>query len=507
MTASTATLLPLSATKLALSALGLLVLYKLASVFYTAFLSPLAKVPGPRLCALTSFVDSYQSMVGGRRAEWIHSLHQTYGPIVRIAPNLCSISDPADLKTVYSGKFGKSPRSYDNKHVDGIEHMLILREPRAVKTRRGLLLPLFQRTNLETFYPELERYTSILLRQIEAEQKSEGSVDIFRWFRLVAFDIIGMLAYGVDMQMTQTGKVAPLVELMASLFFAFVGRDFIPGFDRIAKMRIFPPFTATADAHAQFRGYATSIVDGMLAKGELDDARIVSETEKTNLLKSLYRSSKAEPSITRDHIETEAGAILVAGSDTTSTAMTYALYEIAKNRDLQEKIRKELISINEDPNDWPSIKDLESLPLFNAFLKETLRRWPTLPGPLERSVPEGGAVLQGYFLPADAEVTMHAYSIHRDPGLFPDAEAFKPERWLNETAELRNAFIPFSYGPRNCVGMNLAWAEMRFILGSLLRRYRVVPDPSTNDQTMSPVEHFFVVPKSLSCRVRLEGVH
>lgn len=69
--------------------------------------------------------------------------------------------------------------------------MLILREPRAVKTRRGLLLPLFQRTNLETFYPELERYTSILLRQIEAEQKSEGSVDIFRWFRLVAFDIIG----------------------------------------------------------------------------------------------------------------------------------------------------------------------------------------------------------------------------------------------------------------------------------------------------------------------------
>lgn len=79
MTASTATLLPLSATKLALSALGLLVLYKLASVFYTAFLSPLAKVPGPRLCALTSFVDSYQSMVGGRRAEWIHSLHQTYG--------------------------------------------------------------------------------------------------------------------------------------------------------------------------------------------------------------------------------------------------------------------------------------------------------------------------------------------------------------------------------------------------------------------------------------------
>jgi cytochrome P450 len=113
------------------------------------------------------------------------------GPIVRIAPNLCSVSDPSDLKVVYGGKFPKST-SYSHKHIDGVEHMLILREPKAVKARRGLLLPLFQRSNLDAFLPELERYTSILLRQLEAEQKAYGNVDVFRWFRLVAFDIIGM---------------------------------------------------------------------------------------------------------------------------------------------------------------------------------------------------------------------------------------------------------------------------------------------------------------------------
>lgn len=73
--------------------------------------------------------------------------------------------------------------------------MLILREPRAVKARRGLLLPLFQRANLDAFYPELERYTSILVKQIEAEQKAQGNVDVFRWLRLVAFDIIGGYSY------------------------------------------------------------------------------------------------------------------------------------------------------------------------------------------------------------------------------------------------------------------------------------------------------------------------
>jgi cytochrome P450 len=126
---------------------------------------------------------------------------------------------------------------------------------------------------------------------------------------------------------------------------------------------------------------------------------------------------------------------------------------VSKNQDLQYRLRKELISITDDPQEWPSLKDLESLPLFNAFLKEVLRRWPTLPGPLERCVPKGGAVLQNYFLPADTEVTLHAYSIHRDSNLFPNSESFIPERWLEETAEMRNAFIPFSYGPRNCVGM------------------------------------------------------
>lgn len=68
-------------------------------------------------------------------------------------------------------------------------------------------------------------------------------------------------------------------------------------------------------------------------------------------------------------------------------------------------------------------------------------------------MPEGGYVLQNQFLPAGTEVTMHAYTVHRDPILFPEGERFLPERWLEETPEMRNAFIPFSAGPRNCVGM------------------------------------------------------
>jgi len=74
----------------------------------------------------------------------------------------------------------------------------MLREPSEVKARRGLLLPLFQRSNLDGFFDEMTRHTAVLLDQMAQEQKESSSVDVFRWFRLVAFDVIGI--YGSTVQ-------------------------------------------------------------------------------------------------------------------------------------------------------------------------------------------------------------------------------------------------------------------------------------------------------------------
>lgn len=204
---------------------------------YVAFLGPLSSVPGPLLCKLTGAVDAYQTLSSGRRSAWIHSLHKEYGaPLllcgcpalaadhacpghaVRISPTLVSIDDPQALKVVYGGKFPKSNPRYFGKHMNGTEHMLVMNEFDKIKKRRNMLLPLFQRQNLEAFEQDLQHYTEIFLQQIEREQQAEGSVDFFRWYRLVAFDIICELAYGVDMKMTTEGKVNKLVELMEQVY-------------------------------------------------------------------------------------------------------------------------------------------------------------------------------------------------------------------------------------------------------------------------------------------------
>lgn len=168
-------------------------------------------------------------------------------------------------------------------------------------------------------------------------------------------------------------------------------------------------------------------------------------------------------------------------------------WELARNPDLQAGIREELIAAS-DAGDL-NVKALESATHFNCLIKEVLRRWPTLPGPLERTIPRGGTVINGLYLPEGTGIAMQAYTVHRNKTIFPDPERFIPARWLHETAEMRAALLTFSVGPRQCPGMNLALLEMRYILGNLLRRYRFSLAKSTTDDSMAPEEHFFVVPK------------
>ncbi|KAH8920630.1 cytochrome P450 [Atractiella rhizophila] len=470
---------------------------------YIAFLGPLSKVPGPFLCKITGAVDAYQTLASGRRSPWIYDLHQKYGPAVRISPTLVSINDPSALKQIYGGKFLKSNPRYFGKHMDGTEHMLVLNEFDKVKARRGILLPLFNKGNLEGFEPELHKYTNVFLDRVEREMKVEGSADFFRWMRLVAFDIICQLAYGLDMKMTETGKANKLVELMEQVYIYFVLKDFVPGVSYLANSGIYPKLTDISQAERKFVSYGEKAYADGLKDGSITD---IDDGNRTNLLESLHRASLQDKRISRKHVATEAGAIMIAGSDTTSTAMTYACWELARRLELQDAIRTELRSVAHTPTTFPSGKDLESLPLFNGFLKEILRLWPTLPGPLERSVPNGGAMLGGKFLPEGTEVTMQAYDIHRDRNIFPDPLALKPERWENETAEMKTGFIPFSYGPRNCVGMNLAWLEMRVLMGALVRRFYISLHPGTDEESMHPEEHFFVTPKAMACRLQIRPV-
>jgi len=198
------------------------------------------------------------------------------------------------------------------------------------------------------------------------------------------------------------------------------------------------------------------------------------------------------------------------GSETTATTAAYMLWELCKNPDMLEKMRQELDGAVQE-RDVANWQLLSTLPYFNAFLKECLRMYAIIPGPLPRIVPPNmvDLTIAGIPIPAGSCVATQAWSLHRQEDIFPDPYTFKPDRWLNgkETERMRANFIPFGVGPRTCVGQNMANIMLKVMVSTIVRHFDVKPAPETTLKSMRIWESFALFPAGLQAKFILTPRH
>jgi cytochrome P450 len=125
-------------------------------------------------------------------------------------------------------------------------------------------------------------------------------------------------------------------------------------------------------------------------------------------------SQNEKISLTDQDIREEAGNFIVAGSDTTAVTLTYLVWAVLKQPDLQIKLEEEITGLSDELN----LPELESAPLLNSVIEETLRLYGAAPGALPRIVPAQGMRVAGYHIPAGIEVSTQAYTNHRDTSVF-----------------------------------------------------------------------------------------
>ena len=142
-----------------------------------------------------------------------------------------------------------------------------------------------------------------------------------------------------------------------------------------------------------------------------------------------------------------------AGSDTTANTAMFITWELALRPDVQEKLHQELVDAFPDPKTALDLEALEKLPFLDGVCHEGLRLHAPIPSFLERIAPPGGLEISGHFIPAGSIVGMQAYTNHRNDDVYPDSENFIPERWFEPTAAMKLNFLPFSAGPRACIGL------------------------------------------------------
>jgi len=196
--------------------------------------------------------------------------------------------------------------------------------------------------------------------------------------------------------------------------------------------------------------------------------------------------------LSKDEIIANGILFYLAGYETTASTLNWLFYELAMNPEHQQKCYEEICNVMEgkDTDDCPTYEEINKLEYLEQCLEESMRLYPAAPR-LERMVDQD-CVVDGISLKKGSFVSAMIYGMHHNADIYPDPEAYDPERFSSENKESRHqcAWAPFGLGNRNCVGMRLALLEMKITLVAVLRNFVLQPCDETPPRPVKLAQNF-----------------
>ncbi|EXJ53491.1 uncharacterized protein A1O5_13267 [Cladophialophora psammophila CBS 110553] len=401
--------------------------------------------------------------------RWITAQHERYGEAVRVAPDEVSfISGETAWQQIYgfhAGKqkslqFLKDPVWFGYSEESKLSIGSALPEDHT-RMRRSMSHAFSDRA-IRQQLPLILEYIGSLIDGLREQARSESNiVDLERWYSWTNFDLTGHLTFGESfgcLSKRADNNFNRIVSKLDSAATHLVASNYFT----ITKW--FPSWI-----------FPQSMIELMNLRHEvlkhmqdLVRRRLDREVTQPDFMTEIAKD-RGENGLSFPEMEMNSLFLMVAGAETPSTALAATTYLLLKNPDKLEKLRSEV----RDTFGNTSVNDLDKLvglPYLNAVINEGLRFFPPIPTGLPRVVPPGGATISGRYIPQGTAVYMSQYPANHSSRNFTNPNAFVPERWLGGHAyanDKREVVKPFAYGPRNCVGMNLALAQMRLILAKM----------------------------------------
>ncbi|KAI1305949.1 Cytochrome P450 4V2 [Halotydeus destructor] len=346
------------------------------------------------------------------------------------------------------------------------------------RSRRKMLTPSFHFRILEDFLPTMTRNISILTTLLHEKSLTNPDhviADISEQILLCALDSICETAMGVSVK----AQSKPDNEYVQSIHVA--GQAFMTRY-----INPFLVMDAIFNLTAMGRKYKKSLKvmhDFTKATIRMRKERIECEI-KANIFKEekcmtfldtlICEHLKNGGSLTTENIQEEVDTFMFEGHDTTAWAVTWCTYLIGLDKIVQEKLHEELDLVFGDERDGHfTMEDLRRLNYTDRCLNEALRLFPSVPLFGRKTLVD--TELCGYTIPAGIQIGVVPYIIHRNERHWPEPEVFDPDRFLPEASRSRHpfAYIPFSAGPRNCVGRKFALLEAKSMIANIFRTFKV----------------------------------
>ncbi|KAI4225731.1 MAG: hypothetical protein L6R36_003694 [Xanthoria steineri] len=448
--------------------------YFVSKLFYNLRFHPLARFPGPPLWAASRIPYAW-TLLRGDLTQRTKELHDCYGNVVRLAPNELSFIDAQAWQDIYAHhqgrpNFPKNPL-WMAPAENGIHSILSANDADHSRYRR-LLSHAFSDRALREQEPLLQHYIDFLVRRLrEYASTPSSTVDMVQWFNFTTFDIVGDLALGSSFGNLEKARYDGWISVIFAQFklaaLAVTFRFF--GLDGILKAMLPKSAIEKRKRHAET---ANAKIHRRLEQEERG------KDEQRNDFMTYVRRYNDEKGMSVLEIEATFRALVVAGSETTATALSGILGNLLQAPTAMDKLVKEVRSAFSHESEIVAAK-VDGLAYLNAVIEEGFRLCPPVALGMPRLVPQGGSTISGYPLPAGTFVSCSSYASSRSPLHFPfSPDIFIPSRWLPNNdpqsppppkqGTATSAFHPFSLGPRNCLGRNLAYLELRLILARLV---------------------------------------
>ncbi|KAL9988756.1 hypothetical protein ACROYT_G003239 [Oculina patagonica] len=389
------------------------------------------------------------------------------------------ISDPEMIKDILVKEFTSfSDRPNFFEQPEPLCSMLTNAKKEKWKRIRNTLTPAFSGLKMKQMVPLMNGCCDNLIKKLGEVADKEESVNIHKFQQCLTMDVIVSAGFGlqVDSQnnpddpvlkaaqgsMRQTTFQQILLTIISLMPFGMKILEKVPSLwmsNLIPIMNISEGIVRTKRENAR-SSTKKDMLDLMLAAS---DDPSVPESKKLTDMEVIAQSI----------------VFFAAGFETSSTTLSFVCHHLATSPEIQDKVQQEIDTVWPDESESLSYDMVQQMPYLDMVISEALRLYP--PGFIMARVCTQECVLKGIKIPEGLTAMIPAYSIHRDPSIYPNPDHFDPERFSPSAKQSRDpyTYVPFGHGPHNCIGVRFAQMEMRLVLARILKKYRLEVAPDT----------------------------
>ncbi|KAL0932145.1 cytochrome p450 [Colletotrichum truncatum] len=460
------------ALPLFLFALGILRLVYRA--IYNIYFHPLSSFPGPKINAVTR-LPLTRMICSGHAHKTLAALHDKYGPVVRLAPDTVDFANPSAFKDLMGhSKGGGGAENYKDPINARYKPHSIINANREDHARiRRVLAHGFSAQSMIAQQPLIQTQVDLLIQRLHENCDDGGkALNMVSWYNWTTFDIIGDLAFGEPFGCLESSDYHPWVSVIFDNIHAGIYRN---QFQRYALTRPFVKWLMPKDLKEKQRFH------NELSKEKVQRRMALGESRPDFVQSMMMKEGPL--AMSKPEIEQTADTLIIAGSETTASVLSGVTYFLTMHPEVMAKLAEEVrTSFNCEKE--IDVLSVQKLKYMLAVLDESMRVYPVVPFGLTRVVKPGGDYICERYVPEGTKVMVSQWSIYHNDKYFSEPNSFIPERWLGDPRfenDDRSALQPFSFGPRNCIGRNLAYSEMRVILARVVWNFDMkVASDSTN---------------------------